>query len=453
MKKLLLTFAFCLTTLNVIFAQFNVLNASFQPTGVSNTGLVVGYEVQGGPYKIWNPDSSSILNIGGLAPGLGIGGQAHFSDSGTYISGTSFGILGAEMSRYTVATNQWSVVGSLGFDVDSTVSGGFGISGDGNTVVGLTWADTTGGLAYAHAAAWNQTNGFKDLGSLYDSIAKSSRANAASFDGSVVVGWQDFNGPWKSAVWRKDSLGNYSKNSYLLISAAGSATDEFNQLGECSTVSPNGVWIGGYGDYANNGEPWIWSNATGLINLGTMPNGSSGFVSGVNDSGTVAVGWFDGQFFGDPQIPFIWTATNGLQELNAYINSTLGLTTAPYVVYAANCLSTNGKYIAGYGIDTVNFVFFTYRLSTSAPLKIKEVSDAIDFSVYPNPFTHSATLDFATDEWHNVKVMDVLGKEIKSFTFTGKKGILVKGEIPSGIYVIQVSDKNKNQTNKKISIH
>lgn len=223
-------------------------------------------------------------------------------------------------------------------------------------------------------------------------------------------------------------------------------------MGECSTVSPNGVWIGGYGDYANNGEPWIWSNATGLVNLGTMPNGSSGFVSGVNDSGTVAVGWFDGQFFGDPQIPFIWTATNGLQELNAYINTTLGLTTAPYVAYAANCLSTNGKYIAGYGIDTVNFVFFTYRLSTSAPLKIKEVSEAIDFSVYPNPFTHSATLDFATDEWHSVKVLDVLGKEIKSFIITGKKGIIEKRDIPSGIYIIQVSDRNKNQTNKKISI-
>lgn len=90
--------------------------------------------------------------------------------------------------------------------------------------------------------------------------------------------------------------------------------------------------------------------------------------------------------------------------MNAYINITLGLTTAPYVVYAANCLSTNGKYIAGYGIDTVNFVFFTYRLSTSAPLKINEVSEAIDFSVYPNPFTSIATLDFATDEWHSVKV-------------------------------------------------
>ncbi len=167
MKKALLTISIYLLSLNSIYAQFIVNNALFQPTGLSNQGNVVGYDTQAGPYFIWKADSNITINIGGLAPGQGIGGQASFSDDGNFLCGTSNGIFGPEMSRYNQTTNQWSVVGSLGFVVDNTVSGGFGISGDGNTVVGLSWADPIGGFAYAHAVAWNQTEGIMDLGSLH----------------------------------------------------------------------------------------------------------------------------------------------------------------------------------------------------------------------------------------------------------------------------------------------
>lgn len=58
--------------------------------------------------------------------------------------------------------------------------------------------------------------------------------------------------------------------------------DEFNQMGECSAISADGVWIGGYGDYANNHQPWIWSIDWGVINLGTLPNTGNGYVSAMS---------------------------------------------------------------------------------------------------------------------------------------------------------------------------
>lgn len=52
------------------------------------------------------------------------------------------------------------------------------------------------------------------------------------------------------------------------------------------------------------------------MNLGSLPNLGTGYVSAMSADGSVVVGWFDGQFFGDPRKAFIWTAIDGLQDLN-----------------------------------------------------------------------------------------------------------------------------------------
>lgn len=81
----------------------------------------------------------------------------------------------------------------------------------------------------AHAVAYNGSEGLMDLGSLFPEA--STRANAVNADGTVVVGWQDQNGPWKAAVWRKDSSGGYLPNTPILIDPTGSGTDENNLSG------------------------------------------------------------------------------------------------------------------------------------------------------------------------------------------------------------------------------
>lgn len=384
-KRNLLAIVFCAATIQSSFAQFIVKPDFMETTGVSNDGLVVGYEAQSGPYSIWDADAGTTNLIGGMAPGLGVGGQARFSDDGNFISGTSHVVAGSEMSRYDVVANSWSPLGSFGFAVDSSLSGGFNISGDGNTVVGNSWADTSTGFYYTHAVAWNQIEGFMDLGSLFAASGRSTRANAVSGDGSVIVGWQDFNGPWKSAVWRKNPSGGYYPNEYLLIDTNGNPNDEFNQLGECSAISSDGNWIGGYGDYANNNEPWIWSRPTGVINLGTLVPGGTGYVSGINSDGTIVVGWFNGVLWGDPQVPFIWTQSGGLQNLNTYISSVLGYSTGAVVIANANCLSANGEYIAGFGIDTVNFTYEAFRLHNVPFTGINENNNTSIAIAYPNP--------------------------------------------------------------------
>ncbi|MDB5283603.1 MAG: hypothetical protein JWO06_2678 [Bacteroidota bacterium] len=448
-QKFLLAAILLVITGNVVSAQFIVKDENFAANGVSNQGKISGYAAQAGPYGIWLPDSGNvIIDIGGIAPGNGVGGQARLSTDGNFICGTSMGVNGAEMSKYSRSSNQWTTVGSLAFSVDGNVSGGYGISGDGNTVAGNSWADTTGNRAYTHAVAYNSTEGLMDLGSLFDSIARSTRVNAVSYDGSMVVGWQDFNGPWKSAVWRKNPAGGYFPNQYILIDTAGNPFDDYNQMGECSSISADGKWIGGYGDYANNNQPWIWSKDSGVINLGTLPNTGNGYVSGLTADASVVVGWFDAMFFGDPQTPFIWTRTGGLHELNEYIHTVLGDSTDTHQVYTANCISPDGHYIAGYGVDTSTFNYFVYRVSLiPATTGMGEISEKSHVKIYPNPTADLVTIE--SPKTADLTISSADGKVIYKTEIKGVKSLDMSG-YASGVYFICIQCGNSIETGKLV---
>jgi uncharacterized membrane protein len=440
-KKSLGSILLFIGTCHISFSQFIVKPTFFETNDVSNQGLVVGYGEWGGPYSIWTPETGAIDTIDGIAPGNGVGGRAMFSADGNFLSGTNNGSQGPEPARYNRTNDTWTSLGNLGFSLDGTAGAGYAISGDGTTVVGNAWADTTGGYAYTDAIAWNQTEGIMDLGTLF--LGRSTRANAVSSDGSVVVGWQDFNGPWKSAVWRKNPQGGYYPNEYILLDPQGNPSDEFNQMGECSAVSANGVWVGGEGDFANNGNPWIWSEATGVIDLGTLLPDGRGYVSAINENGTVAVGRIKGGPW-DPEIPFIWTVSGGIQNLNDYVNNTLGLTTGTFQIYSANCMSPSGQYIAGYGVNTATFEYFAYRVSLS-PLGVDENTQA-EISVYPNPATDQLTIENTGNAL--VLVTNPEGKTIAKTTIIGNSTLDVSAYAP-GVYFLSV-EAHDTQTVKTI---
>lgn len=360
-------------------AQLSVLSQSFWASAVNDDGLVAGYLVGSPVYHLWNPDLSSTENIGGITPAGGAGGQIKFAADGQRLCGGAAGAVGSEMATYDRSTNTWTPHGDLGVQLDNNASSAWNISADGNTVVGLAWVP--GGTA--HGVAYNPTEGIIDLGTLHP--GSSTRANAANGDGSTVVGWQDLNGPWKAAVWRKDPAGGYLPNTYILINPTGSASDENNQAGECSAISDDGSVIGGYGDFATNDEPWIWTQAGGVQQLGVLPAMGRGFVADMSADGSRAVGWFDGQFFGDPRKAFLWTAQDGLQDLNTYATDVLGITLGNNTLGTANSISPDGRYICGVGQASSSMV--AYRLDLGNTTGIQNTTVVEDLEVWPNPTT------------------------------------------------------------------
>ena len=80
-------------------------------------------------------------------------------------------------------------------------------------------------------------------------------------------------------------------------------------------------------------------------------------------------------------------------------------------------------------------------------------NEANGISIYPNPFSYHTYIKFNTEQKNTtVKIMNLLGKEIRTINFTGTQLIIEKGEMGAGVYFVQITDQQKNITNKKIII-
>jgi uncharacterized membrane protein len=271
-------------------------------SGVSYDGMVAAGT---GPsqYFTWTA-AGGIDLIGGTIPGNGVGGQAKISNDGTRISGTTLNTVSNqfEMSYYDTTTGSWNPLGGIGNicpgGPGDETSSGWGISGDGTSVVGLGWFGFCGP---AHAVQWKQSTGMTaDLGSTV--AGRSSRANGTNFDGTVVVGWQDaMDGFRQAAVWN---------NGVQTVLSTG-------PMSEANDVDANGVWVVGNGPAGE--QAWRWSSATGVLPLGSLI-GERGFATGISDDGTVIVGFERGFGPFGAQAGFIWTEATGIMSLNDFVD-------------------------------------------------------------------------------------------------------------------------------------
>ena len=150
-------------------------------SGISDDGQVVsGYDA----FEHWYwTEKTGVVLIGGQVPGNGVGGQAKISGDGTRMTAGELNLDTGkvEANIYHIDAFQWQPLGSFGASCDAESSGGWNISGDGSTVVGLAWEPG----CQARAFRWREATGMVNLGTLF--FFKPTRANACNFDGSVIV--------------------------------------------------------------------------------------------------------------------------------------------------------------------------------------------------------------------------------------------------------------------------
>ncbi len=330
--------AFMLTTLlgGLAFGQVYQMTSGdiLYPGGVSDNGVVVLSNSAGN--FMWT-EANGLTTLSTITNGYDNAGNPGISADGTKVSGTvtntntNLNVMGL----YDVANGTWTFLDGIGGQSDGSVASAWSISGDGSTVVGLGWVN--GGTA--HAIKWTETGGTEDLGSTVTD--RSTRANDASFDGSVIAGWQDATSGFRQgAIW-EDGV------QTLLFDGDGI------ELGEVGSISGDGLWAVGGGMQA-----WIWSDATGVTyithpNAGMFFRGSSTAISG---DGSVVIGyyrpWPGGPFFGEG---FIWTEDTGRVELNEYVTS-LGMDDLGITFALPLAISSDGKTIVGTGLNADNTV-------------------------------------------------------------------------------------------------
>lgn len=288
-----------------------------------------------------------------------------------------------QISRYDMENKAWSPLGFLGGTSNDVSGGGYCISGDGKTVVGNSFNGFNENQIYvkgefrnyAHGVAWSEEKGLADLGGLWDDMFGNTRCYAINGDGSVAVGYQEINGgDWVGTVWRKNPAGGYFPNEYILIDPA-KGTDASNLTGECSIISENGKWIGGFENYYNNSS-WIWSKETGIINLNT-----TGMLRYVGNDGEIAF-----------SSTHVWTKESGIMPIADYLTSigidqeSLRASGIDINNFAIQAISRNGRYLAGRILQNGTYVTCRIDLKYSEEKDYPEESYLVNYTNDRNDF-------------------------------------------------------------------
>ncbi len=342
------------------------------------------------------------------------------------------------------------------------------------------------GQAEAKSAMWD--NGYI---SLADDEEFNGQANGISNDGLVVSGWAGtFNGQ-KAFRWTENEGRQF-------LSGLGENKDK--AIG----ISDDGLIIIGSGKIKNgNFHAVKWTQLLGITDLGTTGGFDNSVATCTNSDGSVIAGNIYNTLFS--KRPFRWTLNSGMVQLPALSqkNSIYDMTSngftlvgtyydvvandyracrwkifptasvkSLYSLYSdlleqgsyfvsATGISSDGRYITGYGYNSQTGKTEAFLLDTQATTDISDRSQIpAEFKLYqnyPNPFNPSTVIKFSIpyQSYVTLKVYDLLGKEI--VTLLSEK--LSAGEyqmdftaenLQSGLYFYKLTAGNFNEVKKMI---
>lgn len=377
---------------------------------------------------------------------IGEGGQVWRKEDRDFISGYTAGL-------YDVEADTWTPLTSTGY-VSDAASSPWQISGDGNHVVGIAHGfDKEYEGVVSHAAIWTGTDEVALLPNRFAGIGRACRANAVSYDGSVVAGWQDVWGPWFGTMWRRQADGTYVQKMLTTNPEVGEDDIDYldklescsNSVGYVQTVSPDGKWLGGRGmeGLGVNGA-WLWNEEEGFKVL--YPDMDS-TVSDVNSDGTVAVGWV-----GPGMGAWIWTAEGGLCGLQDYVEKKLGHSLGDFGIVSVYDMSPNGRYICGYGMYNGGPSAYVFDLFHTVGTEEMEAAQ-VKASVYPNPASDELHVDLpfdCTELSTTLSLVDMQGHVVRRLGNPSASNVIdIRGLAP-GMYVLDVNANGSHKAHKVI---
>ena len=111
--------------------------------------------------------------------------------------------------------------------------------------------------------------------------------------------------------------------------------------------------------------------------------------------------------------------------------------------------------VTGHSLDNTlsGIIVTTFPVTINRLMGIKNIDDINKFTVSPNPFSSQTTISFSKELKNaTIKIIDILGKEAKSYQMSGSRIVIEKGELQSGIYFIQVFSDKQLIAEEKIGI-
>ena len=293
---------------------------------LSADGSVVAANVGGEIFR-WTAEQGFV----DLGAGDFLNSSIGISADGSSIAATIVGPDGYTNPGRWRETTGWVSLGhtTKGCAVDGNWGNGYGLNRDGSVVVGLAWY-----CPGAQGFRWTEEH---NMVGLSHPRGASSRASAISADGSTIVGFYEHptQGIRRAVRW------------------AARTTDLFTGRttpGEATAVSSNGSQIVGQAATEAGIHAFYYTDAAGLISLGTVsgiPTDQS-IANGISDKGKV-VGWSGDPFFGGSEA-FIWNAakpTAAMRSLRKVLKSAGAQIPAGIYLTNALAISADGSTVVG----------------------------------------------------------------------------------------------------------
>lgn len=313
-------------------------------------GVVVGGEGDDGPIFRWDVNVGTFQTIGGT-----MAAQPAISDDGLKIAANVVDVDGINKAA-VYANGIWTtlppVPGAVACNNSSAgpaYTFAYDISGDGNTVVGLSYGAQGCGLSTVRGFKWTAAGGTVALPKA-DAPTRPTRANAVNYNGSVIVGWDDSNSGQRRGVQWRNGVESQIKRGVLPV-------------GEAIDVSRDGLNIVGVITSATNYQAWLWSPSAGVQLLGALPGQDSGLTGALNDDASVITGH---SFDFDQGIitPAIWTYGLGFSDFNQFL-AAQGVVTTGLALHLGTAMSADGRTITGYADSLIGNVGWVLKTPTS----------------------------------------------------------------------------------------
>lgn len=308
-------------------------------SAVSSSGVVVGGLRPAGGFH-WMPTSGDVF-IGGVS-------ASFVSRDGRVIAGEAVDANRRQQAAIWQRGTEWQMLGSIvpnAEPCDNLLSSVFGGNADGTVLVGLAW----NGCRIARAFRWEKSTGMVDLGTTVE--GQSSRADAVSGDGKVVVGFQEHSTGFRQAAKWVDGRQTVLTGPDGLIGEANAANND------------GSIIVGQYCRPATNEQSaWIWTAQDGVQCLQVprrrlaIEGVFSGIAAATSDDGRVIGG---GHSFGLESESVIWIDRTPYY-LKDYLrdhgvpNAFEGWVNTGFI----NGMTRDGRVLVGYGAGPRDFTGF-----------------------------------------------------------------------------------------------
>ena len=266
----------------------------------------------------WRVDASPTVILGGSINAI--------SDDGTIACGdTTDPGTGEDVAGLWTAATGWQSLGWLpgAGTTCGSKSAAYDISGDGSTIVGLSWASGCDGMGFL----WTAAGGMQPLQSLANGH---NRCSAISGDGSTLGGFAQGTFSRTPAYWSPDTSGAVLDPNFQ---------GEVVGFTEDGSKSVGTKWFSG-----NNYSAFVRDRQSGVFtNLGQLQSTFAATASGLSEDASVIVGY---DYYSLSRKAWVWTAADGIKSLKDRLTA-LGVAGVPANLLVCRGVSADGTVIVG----------------------------------------------------------------------------------------------------------